>query len=149
MFYDDYVKAITTNRILGYTGACYTFFTFLTRQYSDQYVETVARHILNIGCMNCFFYGVDNVKWEVKFDLIDIDLHPQIDEVCQTSTIDNEEEFRDELDLAISIVDEHSNIVILYDDEEEYNAMKARLLQEEREACDNWYERTESQGPLL
>ena len=49
VLYDDYVKAITTNRIFGYTGDCYAFFAFLTRHYSDQYIETVARHILNCG----------------------------------------------------------------------------------------------------
>ena len=120
IFYDDYVKAIKTKQILGYTGDCYTFFTFLTRHYSNQYIETVARHILNSGCMKCFFY----------------------DDVCLTSTVDNEDEFRDELDLSICIVKKPSDIVILYDDEAVYNSMKTRLFQEERDACDNWYERT-------
>ena len=55
VLYDDYVKAITTNRIFGYTGDCYAFFAFLTRHYSDQYIETVARHILNCGCLKCFY----------------------------------------------------------------------------------------------
>ena len=142
VFYVDYVKAIMTDRILGYAGNCYTFFAFLTRQYSDQYIETVARHILNSGCMKCFFYGVDSVNWEMKFDLLDNDLHATVDDVCLTSTVDNEDEFRDELDLSICIVKKPSDIVILYDDEAVYNSMKTRLFQEERDACDNWYERT-------
>ena len=142
VFYDDYVKAITTNRILGYTGDCYAFFTFLTRQYSDQYIETVARHILNCGCQKCFFYGVDSSDWNMKFDLIDINLHPEAEDVCLTSILEDEEVFMDEIDLAITIVKRPSDIIVLYDDEEKYNGMKTRLLQEERAACDNWYEKT-------
>ena len=70
------------------------------------------------------------------------DLHATVDDVCLTSTVDNEDEFRDELDLSICIVKKPSDIVILYDDEAVYNSMKTRLFQEERDACDNWYERT-------
>jgi hypothetical protein len=85
---------------------------------------------------------VDNSNWELKFDLIDVDLHPEAEEVCLTSILEDEEVFKDELDLAITIVKKPSDIIVLYDDEEQYNGMKTRLFQEERATCDNWYEKT-------
>lgn len=111
---------------------CHDFQCFFIVEHpcSDEFIHNQALMLLTSQCENFDFYGAYSRKWDIGFDLVDMQLHPnEADmDVALTSARDNLDDFVDALELALSTrTFIPCDIYLIYDDKEIYETVLARL----------------------
>lgn len=97
---------------------------------SEEFIHDQALTLLTSQCKNFDFYGAYSKKWDIGFDLVDIQLHPNDDdmEIALTSAWEDFDNFVDALELALSTrTFIPCDIYLIYDDEVIYQKVLERL----------------------
>lgn len=63
---------------------------------ADELIDEYAEIMLKAGCRSFVFYGSDETNWHYRFDLMDISLIGDSEDVALTSTLDDLSELPDE-----------------------------------------------------
>lgn len=63
---------------------------------TEELIDTYAKIMLEAGGRSFVFHGPDAENWHYRFDLMDISLYEDSEDVALTSTLDNLEELPDE-----------------------------------------------------
>lgn len=116
-----------TNFRYGHNILC---FFIVEHPCSEEFIKEQALQLLMTPCRNFDFYGAYSQEWENGFDDVDIMLHPDEEDmdIALTSCWNDFEEFVDALHLAA--FSRHfvpCDIHLIYDDEQLYNRVIARL----------------------
>jgi len=97
---------------------------------SEEFIHDQALALLTSQCKNFDFYGAYSKKWDIGFDLVDIQLHPNEDDmnIALTSTWESLDDFVEALELALSTrVFVPCDIYLIYDDKAIYEKVIERL----------------------
>lgn len=97
---------------------------------SAEFIREQARMLLKSRCKNFDFYGAFSKKWDIGFDSVDIQFHPNDDDtdIALTSAWKNFDDFVDALELALSTrAFIPCDIYLIYDDDVIYQNVLERL----------------------
>ncbi len=105
-------------------------FFILEHPHDEEYIKEQALELLTSQCKNFDFYGKHSKEWDIAFDLVDISLHPDDDDmdIALTSQWDSLDSFVDALDVALSSrTFTPCDIYLIYDDEGTYKRVLNEL----------------------
>lgn len=105
---------------------------------SEDFIREQALALLMSQCKNFDFYGNYSKQWDIGFDMVDIQLHPNNDDtdVALTSQWDCIDDFVDALEIAISTrYFVPCDIYLIYDDENAYREVLGKLRFNRDEDC--------------
>ena len=97
---------------------------------SDEFIHDQALMLLTSQCNNFDFYGSYSKQWDIGFDLVDLQLHPNDDDmgIALTSAWESLDDFVDALELALSArTFIPYDVYLIYDDEAIYKEVLERL----------------------
>lgn len=108
-------------------------------------IRDQAEYYLNSQCRNYEFFGEYRAQWELIFDDVDIDLHPDVDsdDIALTMAWEKMDCFVDALALELAISNRaESNIYLLYDDKEVFEKVLEMLNEIMQQENLNRYDKT-------
>ena len=97
---------------------------------SDEFIHDQELMLLTSQCNNFDFYGSYSKQWDIGFDLVDMQLHPNDDDmgIALTSALESLDDFVDALELALSArTFIPYDVYLIYDDEAIYKDVLERL----------------------
>lgn len=97
---------------------------------ADEFIHDQALMLLTSQCRNFDFYGAFSKQWDMGFDLVDIQLHPNDDDmdIALTSAWESFDDFVDALELALSArTFIPYDVYLIYDDDVIYKKVIERL----------------------
>ena len=97
---------------------------------TEEFIHEQALTLLTSQCKNFDFYGAYSKNWDIGFDLVDIQLHPNEEDmdIALTSAWESLDDFVEALELALSTrAFVPCDIYLIYDDKAIYETVLARL----------------------
>lgn len=90
--FDDITSKVSMPRNLNNT----TVICLGCENVEDELIDKYAEILLNAGCRSFVFYGNDEPNWHYRFDLMDIRLRGDVEDVALTSTLEDLNDLPDE-----------------------------------------------------
>ena len=130
-FYSLDLHTGKTNFKLGRNIHC---FFLVEHPCSEEFIKEQALQLLITSCRDFDFYGAYSKQWDIGFDLVDMMIHPNDEDldIALTTSWDDFDSFIDALELAVTtryLVP--CDIYLIYDDKETYKNTISALLKSE------------------
>lgn len=121
--HNDYTIVFAPDRV----AHCFFIVNYLHKK---EAIRDQAEYYLDSQCRSYEFFGEYRAQWELTFDDVDIDFHPDVDsdDIALTMAWEKMDCFVDALALELAISDRaESNIYLLYDDKEVFEKVLEML----------------------
>ena len=145
MYHNLYCSDFRCNKIVFAPDRVAHCFFIVNYLHKKEAIRDQAEYYLDSQCRSYEFFGEYRAQWELTFDDVDIDFHPDVDsdDIALTMAWEKMDCFVDALALELVISDRaESNIYLLYDDKEVFEKVLEMLNEIMQQENLNRYDNT-------